>query len=210
MDVESVQRLKTGTTTVGIACKDGVVLAADTRATAGGLIVDKRVQKVLPVSDRIAVTMSGSVSDVQLLLKFMRAELKLRKIRMNRDSTTKEAANLLSGWVYNILRSQMGVCHFLLAGYDADPALYDIFPDGSLTKVSDFVASGSGSVIAYGLLEDQYKEGLSLEEASALALKAVNAALQRDTASGNGVNVFSVTKDGVAEMTSKVLNTRVV
>ncbi len=201
------QRLKTGTTTVGMVCKDAIVLAADMRATAGNLIVDKRVDKVVPITETMAVTTSGSVSDLQLVIKYIKAELKLRHIQNGRAFTVKEAGHLLSAWVYSILRSSMGVCHFVLGGYDKRPALYDIFPDGSLTEVSDFVASGSGSVIAYGLLEDQYKEGMSADDGVALALKAVNAALQRDSASGNGVNIFVIDKDGIRKVLTKTLNT---
>ncbi len=204
------ERLKTGTTTVGILCKDAVVLAADRRATAGHLIVDKKVEKVVPVTDQIAVTTSGSVSDLQLLLKYLKAELKLRKIRTSRESTVKESAHLLSAWVYQILRSQMGVCHFVLGGYDKEAKLYDIFPDGSLTDINDFVASGSGSVIAYGLLEDQYKADMTAEEGVQLALKAVNAALQRDSASGNGITIYIINQDGIKRELEKELNTRLV
>jgi len=201
------QRLKTGTTTVGLICKDAVILAADMRATAGNLIVDKRINKVVPITDTVAVTTSGSVSDLQLLIKYLKAELKLRHIQNGRASTVKEAAHLLSAWVYQILRSQMGVCHFVLGGYDKEPALYDIFPDGSLTDVSDFVASGSGSIVAYGVLEDQYRANMSVDEGVQLALKSVNAALQRDSASGNGVNIYVIDKNGIRSVMSKTLNT---
>jgi len=191
------ERLKTGTTTVGIKCKDAIILAADRRATAGNFIVDKRVEKVVPVTDNIAVTTSGSVSDLQLLLKYLKAELRLRKIRLGRESMVKEAGHLLSAWVYSILRNQMGICHFVLGGYDHAPHLYDIFPDGSLTECDDFVASGSGSIVAYGLLEDQYRKDLAVGDAVQLAVKAVNVALQRDSASGNGITVYVLDKDGV-------------
>ncbi len=201
------QRLKTGTTTVGLVCDGAIVLAADTRATAGNLIVDKKVDKVVPVSDTIAVTTSGSVSDLQLLIKYLKAELKLRDIRTDRRSTVKEAAHLLSAWVYGILRSQMGVCHFVMGGYDKEPRLYDIYPDGSLTEIEDFVASGSGSVIAYGLLEDQYKAGLAVDKGIQLALKAINAALQRDSASGNGITIYVIDEKGVRNEMSKRLRT---
>ncbi len=207
--MSTAERLSTGTTTVGIVCKDGVILAADRRATAGNLIVDKKVDKVFQVSDKIAVTVAGNVSDIQLLTNYLRAELRLRRIRSGRATTVKESAHLLSRWVYSIIRSQYGVCHFLMGGYDHTHALYDIFPDGSLTKIEDFVASGSGSVIAYGLLEDAYKEGLSLDEGKELALRAINAALQRDSASGNGVTLFIITKDGVRRDVAKTVTTSI-
>lgn len=201
--MSETERLKTGTTTVGIQCKDAIILAADRRATAGNLIVDKRVEKVVPITKNIAVTTSGSVSDLQLLIKYLKAELRLKKIRASREPTVKEAAHLLSAWVYSILRSNMGVCHFIIGGYDKEPRLYDIFPDGSLTPVDDFVASGSGSVIAYGVLEDQYASDLSIEDGKKLCLKAIDAALKRDSASGNGVTLYVIDKEGVHKSVEK-------
>lgn len=203
------ERLSTGTTTVGIVCKDGVILAADRRATAGNLIVDKKVDKVFQVSDNVAVTVAGNVSDIQLLTNYLRAELRLRRIRSGRTTTVKESAHLLSAWVYNIIRAQYGVCHFIMGGYDHERALYDIFPDGSLTKIDDFVASGSGSVIAYGLLEDAYSENMTVEQGKDLALRAINSALQRDSASGNGVTLFIIDKDGVRKDVAKTITASV-
>lgn len=207
--MESNEILKTGTTTVGIRCKDSIILAADTRATAGHMIVDKNAKKVHKINDDMAVTIAGSVSEVQMLIKLIKAELKLKEVRVGRKSTTKESASLLSGMVYgNIRKMSMfpGVAHFLVGARDNKGiALYDIFPDGSLTEINDYVSSGSGSIFAYGVLEALYKEGLSEEEGVKLAIKAVNAALQRDTASGNGIAVTKVTEDGVEEIMTKSL-----
>ena len=97
-------RLKTGTTTLGIVCKDGVVLAADKRATAGNMIVDKRADKVHVLSDDFAVTIAGTVSDAQLIIKLIKAELKLKEVRTYKKPTAKEAANLLGGILYSNIR----------------------------------------------------------------------------------------------------------
>ena len=153
------EQLKTGTTTVGIACEDGIVLAADKRATAGTMIVDKRAEKVHVINDDFAVTIAGGVSDAQLLIKLIRAELKLKEVKTNKKATAKEAANLLGGLLYsNIRRPSMipGIAHFLLGGRDKEGThLYDLFPDGSVTPIRDFVSSGSGSVFSLGVLETQ-------------------------------------------------------
>ncbi|MBU1975976.1 MAG: proteasome subunit beta [Nanoarchaeota archaeon] len=207
-----MEQLKTGTTTVGIKCKDCIVLAADKRATAGHFIADKKVQKVQPVNDYIAVTTAGSVSDLQLLVKYLRAELKLRQMRTGRTSTVKEAANLLSGMIYQNIRSFSvipGVTHFLLAGFDKDNSLYDLYPDGSLTDIDDFVSSGSGSVMAYGVLETLYEKDMTEADGIKLAFKCLNAAIQRDSASGNGVDVFIINKDGVTKRITKILDVKV-
>ena len=206
------EQLKTGTTTVGIVCKDGIVLAADTRATAGHMIVDKRAEKVHVISDDFALTIAGGVSDAQLLIKLIRAELKLKEVRTNKNPTAKETANLLGGLLYsNIRRPSMlpGIVHFLLAGKDkSGKYLYDLYPDGSVTKVRDFVSSGSGSVFAYGVLETQHRSDLTTAEGVKLAVKAVDTALQRDSCSGNGIDVIVVSDKDIKRVMHKEVEMR--
>src|SRR3989338_572396 len=208
---ENVEYLK-GTTTVGIVCKEGIVLAADMRATAGNLIVNKKTDKLYELSDDVIVTMAGTVSDAQLVLKWVKAELNLMRIRNNKIALVKEVANLLGNIVYsNVRRMSLipGVTHFLLGGRDDNGfELYDVFADGSVTLIDDFVSSGSGSVTAYGVLETQYNKNLTVEEGIKLALRSVNAALQRDTYSGNGINIAVVAKEGVKRVMSQELNTQ--
>ena len=204
--------LKTWTTTVGVVCKDAIVLAADKRATAGNFIVDKKVEKVVPINDKMALTMAGTVSDVQLLIKLIKAELKLKTLRTNRESTVKEAAHLMSGMVYSNIRKMSmipGISHFLLGGLDTSGLhLFDLYPDGSITEIDDFVSSGSGSVIAYGVLENDYKKDMSKEEGVNFAIRALSAALQRDAASGEGVDVYVISKKGVEKAAQKMLDTK--
>ena len=201
------EQLKTGTTTVGIKCRDGVVLAADKRATAGTMIVDKRADKVHIISDDFAVTIAGCVSDAQLLIKLIRAELKLKEVRTNKRPTAKEAANLLGGLLYsNIRRMSMlpGIAHFLMGGKDTQGVhLYDLFPGGSVTKIRDYISSGSGSVFAYGVLETQYNPEMTTSEGVKLAVKAVNTALQRDSASGNGIDVVVISGKEIKQVIHK-------
>ncbi len=207
------ERLKTGTTTVALVCKEGIVLAADKRATSGYLISFKKFTKIMPITDDIAVTVAGTVSDVQLLVKYIKAELRLKKIRTGRENTVKEAANLLANLVYNNIRKYSlipGISHFLIGGRDASGFyLYDLSPDGSIVEIDDFVSSGSGSVMAFGVLETLYKPNMSVEEGTKLAAKSVNAALQRDVASGNGIDVVTITKDGVKKAMTKIVNTNI-
>ncbi|MBU0471386.1 MAG: proteasome subunit beta [Nanoarchaeota archaeon] len=204
--------LKTGTTTVGVVCKDCIVLGADKRATAGHFIANKNVNKVVPINDYMALTTAGTVSDIQLLIKLIKAELKLKDIRTNRKASVKEGANLLAGMVYsNIRRMSMipGISHFLIGGYDTEKHLYDLYPDGSITEVDDFVSSGSGSVMAYGVLESSYKKQMSQEEGINLIVKSLNAAIQRDSASGEGVDIFVIDKKGIRQVLQKIINTRI-
>ena len=202
-----------GTTTIGLMCKDGVVLAADKRATAGNLIVNKKTDKIYEISKNMAITMAGTVSDAQLLSKLIKAELSLKKMRTGRESTVKESANLLAGMVYgNIRKMSMipGISHFLLGGKDETGYyLYDIFADGSLTDEKEYVSSGSGSVMALGVLETLYHQEISLDDGISLAIKCINAALQRDSASGNGINILTITDKGTNRVMNKQIDTGV-
>ena len=198
--------LKTGTTTVGIKCKDGIVLAADKRA-GGGIIVDKRAQKVYQITNNIALTMAGVASDAQLITKLIGAELRLMEIRKEKPVTVKEAANLLSGIVYQNIRKMStipGISHFLLGGKDNTGFhIFDIYPDGSLSECKDFLSSGSGSVMAYGVLETLFIQDMTIQEGIQLAVKCLNAAIQRDMNSGDGIDIMTITEQGVKKVATK-------
>ncbi len=198
----------TGTTTIGITCKEGVVLAADKRVTLGGRIVsNKTFEKIAVISDDIAITTAGLVSDVQLLTKIIRAQLKLNEIRRGKKSTVREAANLLAGLVYqNIRRMSMvqGITGFILGGKDSSGIyLYDLGVDGSVVESRDYIADGSGMMFAIGVLESHYKKNITISDGIKLAVKTINAAIQRDTASGDGIDIVTVTKDGAKKVLTR-------
>lgn len=197
-------QIKTGTTTLGLVCKDGVVLAADKRATAGNFIANKKTEKVFPVADNIAITIAGLVSDAQMLSKIFRAELKLRYLRSGEEVNVKAAANLLAGMAYeNIRKMSMvpGIVGFLLAGKDnAGYHLYEIGVDGSIFEQDSFVSDGSGSVFVYGVLESSYKPDMTIDEGIQLAKKAITTAMSRDSASGDGYDIFNITEEGLRKV----------
>lgn len=210
---QKTEVLKTGTSTLGIVCTDGIVVAADRRATMGGMIIQKNANKIVQISDDMIITTAGNVSDAQLLAKLIKAEMKLKVVRANREMNVKEVANLLGGMIYSNIRRMSiipGITHFVLAGRDNEGThLYDLFADGSVTEIDDYVSSGSGSIFAFGVLETLYTPKLNVAEGVKVALKSMNAALQRDTASGNGIDVFSVTKDGVKKVLEKDLSFKI-
>ena len=195
-------QLKTGTTTLAIVCKDGIVVAADKRATAGNLIAMTDVDKVIPVNNRMMLTIAGSVSDAQLLVKLIKAETRLNQMRLGRQNTAKEVANLIGNLVYNQLRSAGGVTHFLFAAQNVDNTfeVYDIYPDGSVSLVKDFISSGSGSVFAFGVLEAMYKKDLTIADGVVLAKKSIASAIAKDNASGSGADIYKLTKNGVEKV----------
>lgn len=199
--------LKTGTTTIGLVCRDGIVLTADKRATSGGSIVGS-FTKVLPVGNRFALTIAGTVSDAIMLSRHIKAEIKLKELRSNNEVTVREAANLLAQFVFSNIRqytSIPGVTHFLFAGVDDTGLhLFDIYPDGSISEVPEYFCSGSGSVYAFGLIDSEYKKEMSVEQGIKLAKRAIRSAVKRDSASGNGYDIMAVTEDGVKEIESLV------
>ncbi len=197
-----------GTTTVGICCKDGLVIAADKRASAGSYIINQDEKKVVPINDKIVVTTAGNASDSQLLVKLIRSEIELKQIRVDKEVKVKEAANLLARMVFqNIRKPSMlpGVSHFILGGNDSNGNhLFDIFPDGTITPQSKYVASGSGSLTgAYGILDTEWKKDITMEAGIKLAARAINAAMQRDMFTGGGIDIYTVTNKGVKKVLYK-------
>ena len=200
-----MEQVKTGTTTLGLICKDGVVLAADNRATAGHFIARKDMEKVVLINDNIAVTTAGSVSDIQMFVKLFRAELKLKSMKTGRIVTVKEASNFAARICYENARQYFPtMAHLLVGGFDnSGSKLYEVDMDGCLLDVKDYVSTGSGSILVYGLLENMYKDTITVKEGEDLAVKSISAAMQRDSASGNGLMVMTITKDGIRKSVQK-------
>ncbi len=198
--------LKTGTTILGIVCKDGVVMAADRQITAGHVVMSKRERKVFQVNDYFVMSGCGVAGDIQRVPKLLSAELKLKELRSKSRPTIKQAASLLMNINYSGIRHPSMIpqeAGFLLGGFNEDGTteLYSIEPAGSIIKVEDFDANfGSGMPYVVGLLERQYKPGLSVKEGIELAKEAVKSSTQRDTGSGYGIDVFTITKDGIKKV----------
>lgn len=189
--------LASGTTTVGLITRDYVVLAADKRATAGFMIASRRVRKIVKLTDYAVMTMAGLVADAQVLADILRSEAKLYELDTGSRMSVRSLAILLSNILFSY-KALPFIVQVLIGGYDTKPRLYILDLFGSLTE-EKFAATGSGSPIALGVLEQHYSEDLSLEEAVKVATAAVRAAMLRDAASGDGVDVAIVSKGGVEE-----------
>jgi proteasome beta subunit len=191
-----------GTTTIGVVCKDGVILASDTRVTMGFYVAHKHGKKVYQIDDHLAVTIAGTVADAQRAVDILTANAQLYKINVGRripiSSAARVTANLLFSARYMPLLTQV-----LIGGVDdTGPHVFNLDPFGSINE-EKCVSTGSGSPVAYGILEDKFKEGMSVEEALPVVLKAVNAAMKRDSASGEGYNVSVIDDKGYRELTDK-------
>jgi len=185
---------KTGTTTVGLKTEEGVVLATDMRASLGPMVSSKNVQKVEEIHPRGALTIAGSVSAAQSLISSIRAEVRLYEARRGEDMSMQALSTLLG----NFLRSgAFFIVQPILGGVDEEgPHIYSIDPAGSILE-EEYTVTGSGSQYALGVLEQEYDDELSIEEARSVAARAIKSAVERDLASGNGINVCVVTEEGV-------------
>ncbi len=192
--------LKTGTTILGIVCKDGVVMAADRRSNVGHMIYSKSSEKVKALNDYLVFAGCGSATEVQKVAQLLKAELKLKELKSKIQPTVRQSASLLS----NI---QVEASAFILAGLDKDGkcSLYDIL-GGHLSEIEDYTASvGSGMPYVLGLLERQYKKNLSLHEGVELAKEALKSSTQRDSASGNGIDILTISKDGIKKVVEQTI-----
>ncbi|MFH1393994.1 MAG: archaeal proteasome endopeptidase complex subunit beta [Candidatus Micrarchaeota archaeon] len=189
---------KTGTTTVGLVCTDGVILASDRRATMGYFIASKDVDKIYPLNDHLAMTIAGGVGDAQTLIRWMTAEVKLYELKHEKPITVEAAATMLA----NILSQYKYFPFFvqlLLGGIDEKPRLFSVDMLGGITEET-MTSTGSGSPIALGVLEELFIEGRVTEINLPIAAKAVAAAMKRDAASGENVDLVLVTKKGFERM----------
>jgi proteasome beta subunit len=191
------QLLVKGTTTIGVVCKDGVILASDTRVTMGYFVAHKQGKKVYKIDDHIGMTIAGSVADAQKVIDIITANAQLYRINLNRPLPIASAARLTS----NLLFSARGLMAQILVGGidDTGPHLYNLDPFGSLTE-EKVTSTGSGSPLAIGVLEDKFKESMTVQEALPVIAHAVNAAMKRDVASGNNYNIIIINKKGYKEL----------
>lgn len=203
MDEEKIKKYLKGTTTVGFICQDGVVMASDQRATMGFFIADKSAKKVYKIDDKIAMTTAGMVGDAQVLVRVMKAQTALYKLE-GKPITVKSASTLLSNILHG-MRMYPLLTQLIIGGYDDQPRIFELDPIGGMgeKKVS---STGSGSLTAYGVLESEYSADMTVKDGITLAIKSVKAALQRDAASGDGVKVVTITKDGFREVPTEDIN----
>jgi len=181
--------VKTGTSTIGITFNGGVVVGADHRATMGHFIANKSVKKLFKISNNVALTTAGLVGHAQSLSRVLAAELRLYELKRSKQMTVKGAATLTA----NILGGRPHYVQLLIVGTDADgPSVYSI--DSAGGAIPDvYCATGSGSPFMYGVLEDQYKDGMTQNQALKVAAKSLLASAQRDAASGNGMDLAVIT-----------------
>ena len=204
MDEElSKSILKSGTTILGIVCKDGVVMASDRQSIAGNIVMNKNVEKTKKIGSYLLYSGCGLSSAIQRTAKLLEAELRLKELRSRSQPTVKQAASLLGTIIYGQIRrpsmlpDQMGA---LIGGLneDGNAELYSIDPSGNIDLIEDYDANfGSGMPFVLGLLEREYDKNITIKQCIELAKKALMSSTQRDTGSGYGIDIFTITKEGI-------------
>ena len=196
---------KKGTTTVGIKTKEGIILAADKRASMGYLVADKDALKIHLINKNSAMTFAGSVADSQMLLRYLKSELRLYAIKKGKEISINSIATLLSHYLFGNAHSfSPFMIQFIVAGVDKTGFhLFDLDMGGSKMEKSTYTSTGSGSPIAYGVLEDNYKDDSTLDEGMKIAIRAIKAAIKRDLATGNGIDVIIIDKNGAKKIDKK-------
>ena len=191
-----------GTTTIGVVCKNGVILSSDTRVTMGYFVAHKRGKKIHRIDDHLAMTIAGTVADAQWTVDILKANAQLYKLTNHRKMPVSAAARLIANLLFSS-RYYPLLTQVLVGGIDdTGPHIYSLDPLGSLTE-EKCVATGSGSPIAYGVLEDQYREDATVEELLPIVVRAVHSAMKRDTASGDSFDVAIIDEKGFRELSEE-------
>jgi len=187
--------LKKGTTTVGLVCTDGIVMATEMRATMGNLIGHKTTQKLFKISDNMALTVAGLVGDAQMLARWLSAEVKLYELKTGTTMSLRAASTLMAN-IMNGRRYMPFWVQLLLGGIDSEGGhVYSL--DAAGGSIPDkFQTTGSGSPFVYGVLEDRFIEDLSVEQGKVLGVRALTAAMKRDSASGDGISMCVIDTNG--------------
>ncbi len=191
-----------GTTTIGVVCKDGVILASDTRVTMGLFVVHKKGKKIYQIDDHMAMTIAGTLADAQRTVDILKANAQLYRVEIGRPMSISAAARLIANLLFSSRLAPMAT-QVLVGGVDDNgPHVFLLDPFGSLTE-EKCVATGSGSPIAYGVLEDKYKKDATIQDLLPTVVRAVDSAMKRDIGSGDSFDVTIIDEKGFRELDKK-------
>jgi len=191
-----------GATTIGVVCSDGVILASEKRVSYGYLVMSRVAKKVFKLTDRIGAACAGLVSDMQILIREVEAYAKLFKLDANRPITVRSTAKVMSTLLFSRRLFPL-ITQTIVGGMDEEGAsIYVLDVLGSVIP-DKYAAVGSGAEIALGVLEQGYKDGLTVKEARDLVTRAIKSAVSRDVMSGDGVDFLFITEEGVNEESMK-------
>ena len=191
-----------GATTLGVVCSDGVILASEKRVSYGYLVVSRVGKKVFKITEKIGAACAGLVSDMQILVREVEAYANLFRLDAGRMLPVKSAAKLMSTLLFSRRLFPL-ITQTIVGGMDEEGAsIYVLDMLGSVLP-DKYAAVGSGAEIAVGVLEEGYKENMSMKEAKQLVVRAIKSAISRDVMSGDGVDFLIITNEGLKEESTK-------
>ncbi len=197
--LEGTNLVLRGTTTIGIVCKDGVVLGTDTRVTMGLFVAHKRGKKIYPIDNHLGMTIAGVVADAQNVVEILKANANLYRLRTGKPMPVRAAARLAANRLFSA-RVYPLLMQAIIGGIDDSGAhVFAIDPFGSVTEET-CVSTGSGSPVAYGILEDAYRQDMSVDEGVSLVVRSVSSAMKRDAGSGDSFDVSVIGDKGYREL----------
>ncbi|VFJ14629.1 proteasome subunit beta [Candidatus Nitrosocosmicus franklandus] len=193
-----------GATAVGITYNDGVLLAAEKRVSYGNFVVNKNTKKTFNVTDYVGAACAGMVADMQVLVRQVSALSKIRKLETRRDVEPNSVAKLMSVIMFE--RRYFPLLTQVVVGgiTTGKPEIYTLDPLGSVLP-DRYAAVGTGAEMALGVMDAEYEENMDEEKATNLALKAIRSSIQRDSASGDGIDILIINKKGSNENTFPAL-----
>ncbi len=193
-----------GATAVGITFEDGVVFASEQRIAFGNFLVSKSTKKTFEITSQVGATCAGLVADMQILSLQIAALAKIRKMEIKREVPPNSVAKMMSNMMYERRYFPL-LTQVIVGGVVDKPVLYTLDPLGSVLP-DEYAAVGTGAEMALGVLDPQFKSNMTKDEAVDLAKKAVRSASLRDSASGDGLDIMVITKDGIKESFEKITN----
>lgn len=188
-----------GATAVGITFSEGVVLAAEKRVSYGNFVINKNTKKTFPITDYVGAACAGMIADMQVLVRQVGALAKIRKLETRRNVAPNSIAKLMSVIMFE-RRFFPLLTQVIVGGINDKPRIYTLDPVGSVLP-DEYAAVGTGAEMALGVLDSEFKQKMSLDKARELAVKAIKSSIQRDSASGDGIDVLITTHDGYTEAT---------
>jgi proteasome beta subunit len=186
-----------GATAVGISFKGGVTLAAEKRVSYGNFVINKQTRKIFPVTDSVGAACAGMIADMQVLVRQVEALAKIRKLETRRNVATNSVAKLMSVIMFE-RRFFPLLTQVIVGGLDTKSQIFTLDPLGSVLP-DEYAAVGTGAEMALGVLDSEYKSSITAEQSKDLALKAIRSSVQRDSASGDGIDLLVITKGGQAQ-----------
>jgi len=191
-----------GATTIGVVCRDGVILASEKRVSFGYLVISKGGKKVFKITGQIGAACAGLVGDMQILAREVEAQANLYSMDVGRPISVRSTAKLMSNILFNRRYTPL-ITQTIIGGLDDEgPSLYVLDVLGSLIP-DKYAVVGSGTEIAIGVLEEGYKEDMKIKDAKELVTRSIKSAISRDVMSGDGIDFLIITKEGITEETTK-------